>query len=119
MDEEWNYQKLDDEGKIIFAPNNDYDGSVTGHIVFGVQAWFDEHPEERKRLGWIKHIKHSTKDIVYDRATQYLICSVRQIDEYTVEDDWRIMDKSKEMMRLEELSTRDLMLGDGIYFVGG
>lgn len=105
--EKWDYQKLDEEtGKIKYAPFNDYDGSVTGHIVFGVQAWFDENPEERKRLGWIKHIRHETKDIEYNRRTQYLVPSIKQVDEYTVEDEYHVMDKSEEMMRLEEL-TRD------------
>ena len=48
MTEKWRYERLNDEGKIEYAPMNDYDGKVTGHIVFGVKAWFDEHPEERK-----------------------------------------------------------------------
>lgn len=100
----WTYEKLDENGKIKYVPINDFDGSVTGHIVFGVQAWFDENPEERKRLGWIKHILHETKDIEYNKYTQYLIRATKQIDEYTVEDDWKIMDKSEEMMRLEELT---------------
>ena len=48
--EKWSYEKLEN-GKMKHCPVNDYDGSVTGHIVFGVAAWFDENPEERKRLG--------------------------------------------------------------------
>ena len=101
----WSYQKLDTEtGKIKYAPVNDFDGSVTGHIVFGVPTWFDENPEERKRLGWIKHIQHDPKDIEYNKRTQYLVQSVRQVDEYTVEDEYHVMDKSEEMMRLEELT---------------
>ena len=100
----WDYQKLDENGRIKYAPPNDFDGSITGHIVFNVAAWFDENPEERKRLGWVKHIRHDTKDIEYNRQTQYLINATKQIDEYTVEDDWKIMDKSEEMMRLEELT---------------
>ena len=104
MDEKWTYEKLDENGKIKAVPINDFDGSVTGHIVFGVKAWFDENPEERKRLGWIKHIHKETKDIEYNRRTQYLVRSIRQIDEWTVEDEYHIMDKSEEMMRLEELT---------------
>lgn len=120
MEEKWTYQKLDENGKIKYAPTNDFDGKVTGHIVFGVPAWFDEHPEERKRLGWIKHIKHETKDIEYNKRTQYLINAVKQIDEYTVEDDWHIMDKSEEMMRLEELGGRsDWLFGDDVVSYGG
>lgn len=102
-EQKWTYQKLDENGRIKYAPKNDFDGSTTGHIVFNVTAWFDENPEERKRLGWVKHIRHDTKDIEYNRQTQYLINATKQIDEYTVEDDWKIMDKSEEMMRLEEL----------------
>lgn len=109
----WSYQKLDTEtGKIKYAPTNDFDGSVTGHIVFGVQAWFDENPEERKRLGWIKHIQHETKDIEYNKRTQYLVQSIKQIDEYTVEDEYHVMDKSEEMMRLEELSRGGVWVTD-------
>ena len=119
MEEKWIYQKLDENGKIKYAPMNDFDGKVTGHIVFGVPAWFDEHPEERKRLGWIKHIKHETKDIEYNKRTQYLINAVKKIDEYTIEDDWHIMDKSEEMMRLEELGGRsDWLFGDDVVYGG-
>ena len=117
----WSYQKLDTEtGKIKYAPNNDYDGSVTGHIVFGVPAWFDENPEERKRLGWIKHIQHDTKDIEYNKRTQYLVQSVKQIDEYTVEDEYHVMDKSEEMMRLEELTRNSWAWeSDDVLVLGG
>lgn len=108
----WDYQKVDENGKIKWAPMNDYDGKVTGHIVFGVKAWFDEHPEERKALGWIKHIRHDTKDIVYNKRTQYLVPSIKNIDEYTVEDEYHIMDKSEEMMRLEELCRNNAFLFD-------
>lgn len=108
----WDYQKVDENGKIKWAPLNDYDGKITGHIVFGVKAWFDEHPEERKALGWIKHIRHDTKDIVYNKRTQYLVPSIKNIDEYTVEDEYHIMDKSEEMMRLEELCRNNAFLFD-------
>lgn len=116
----WVYQKLDENGKIKYAPMNDYDGKVTGHIVFGVPAWFDENPEERKRLGWIKHIQHETKDIDYNHQTQYLVNSIKQIDKYTIEDDWHILDKSEEMMRLEELLRHNSdFWDDDVVFVGG
>lgn len=108
----WDYQKVDENGKIKWAPMNDYDGKTTGHIVFGVKAWFDEHPEERKALGWIKHIRHDTKDIVYNKRTQYLVPSIKNIDEYTVEDEYHIMDKSEEMMRLEELCRNNAFFFD-------
>ena len=116
----WDYQKLDENGRIKYAPTNDFDGSITGHIVFNVTAWFDENPEERKRLGWVKHIRHDTKDIEYNRQTQYLINATKQIDEYTVEDDWKIMDKSEEMMRLEELTGPTWVFNDNnIIMYGG
>lgn len=119
MAEKWEYEKLDENNKIKFLPINDYDGKVTGHIVFNVKAWMDENPEERKRLGWVKHIHHDTKDIEYNKRTQYLKRSTKQIDEYTIEDVWHVMDKSEEMMRLEEL-TRSGFWGDddGIVFGG-
>lgn len=120
MAEKWRYERLNDKGKIEYAPMNDYDGKVTGHIVFGVKAWFDEHPEERKRLGWIKHIVHETKDIEYNHQTQYLSRSTRQVDDYTVEDEYTVMDKSAEMMRLEELGMDDFWVSadDSVVFWG-
>lgn len=115
----WDYQKVDENGKIKWAPVNDYDGKITGHIVFGVKAWFDEHPEERKSLGWIKHIRHNRKDIVYNKRTQYLVPSIKNIDEYTVEDEYHIMDKSEEMMRLEELCRNNAFWDDDVVTWGG
>lgn len=99
----WHYEKLDENGVVKYAPINDADAKITGRHVFNLQAWFDENPEERKRLGWIKHITHSTKDIEYDHATQYLLCQVKTIDAYTVEDEYHIMTYSEEQLRLKEL----------------
>ncbi len=115
----WYYEKLDENGKVKSAPVNDYDGKITGHIVFGVKAWFDENPEERKRLGWVKHIQHETKDIEYNKRTQYLVPSIKQVDEYTIEDEYHIMDKSEEMMRLEELTHNSFWDSDDVYVWGG
>lgn len=99
----YRYEKIDENGKTIYCPLNDYDGSVTGHIVFGVKAWFDENPEERKRLGWIKHIVHGTSEVDYDSQTQYLAMTTNTIDEYTVEDEYHVMTKSEEMLALEDM----------------
>lgn len=119
----WNYQKIDENGKIKHCPANDLDGKITGQLVFGLKAWFDEHPEERIRLGWTKHINHSTKDINYNRQTQYLSRGVRRIDEWTTEDVWYILDKSEEQMRLEELmNNSSYFYDDGdsdVVFIGG
>ena len=54
--------KLDEKGEIKYLPGADMDGSITGHVVFGLKAWMDENPEERKRLGWIKHIQNNADD---------------------------------------------------------
>lgn len=103
----WTYEKLDENYNVRHCPANDTDGSVTGKIVMNVKAWFDENPEERIRRGWIKHIQHSAEEIrerwPHNQQTQYLIPSVKQIDEYTVEDDYHVMDKSEEQMLLEEM----------------
>lgn len=103
----WYYEKLDEEGRVKQAPPNDADGKITGRHVFGLKAWFDENPDERIRLGWVKHITHKTKDIEYDRATQYLARYVKPVDEHTVEDEYRIMQKSEEMMRIDEIRPFD------------
>ena len=101
----WHYEKIDEEGKLKTAPPNDYDGKITGKIVFGVAFWFDENPDERIARGWVKHITHNPKDLNldYDPVTQYLVMSVDIVDEYTVEDHYHVMDKSEEQMRLSEL----------------
>ena len=99
MDEEWYYEKLDENGKIQRAPQNDADAKITGRNIFGLPAWFDENPEERKRLGWIKHITHKTTEIEFNKQTQYLLRS----DPYTVEDEYHVRNKTAEMMRAEEM----------------
>ena len=103
----WRYEKLDEDMKLKTLPTNDFDGKITGHIVFGLKQWMDENPEERKRLGWIKHIWYSNKEIKkrwpYDHHTQYLKRIEKKIDDYTIEDDYRVMQKSEDMMLLQEL----------------
>lgn len=102
----WLYEKLQEDGKIktIAGNHNDFDGKITGHIVFGVKEWFDENPDERIRLGWTKHIKHNPEKygIEYNKQTQYLEKTVRQIDAYTCEDVYAVKDKTEDMMRREE-----------------
>jgi hypothetical protein len=115
----WYYEKLDEQGKLRSAPSNDYDGKITGRIVFGVQAWFDENPEERIARGWVKHITHKTKDIEYDRATQYLVRQVKTVDAHTVEDVYHVANKSEEMMRLEELRDKGSWWDDDDVLVWG
>ena len=39
----WGYERLKEDGKIEYAPSNDYDGKITGHIVFGVKQF---HPRK-------------------------------------------------------------------------
>ena len=115
----WNYAKLDENGKVIHCPTNDLDGKITGKVVLGLKYWFDENPEERKRLGWIKVITPSREDVKYDHQTQVLTASYRQIDEYTVELVYHVMNKSEEQMRLEEMLT-GVELDEGIVFkIGG
>lgn len=103
----WDYEKLDENMKRKYLPTNDYDGKITGKIVFGVKAWMDENPEERKRLGWIKHIRWDTKEMKekwpFNPRTQIRLQSVKKIDDWTIEDDYHIINKSEEMMQLEEL----------------
>lgn len=102
----WEYEKLDENLNKQFCPMNDLDGKITGHIVLGVREWFDEHPEERKALGWIKHIHHDYKEQLpdYDATNQYLVCTTRPVDEYTIEDVWHAMPLSEEMMLFIEMS---------------
>lgn len=121
------YMRLKEDGTIEHCPTYDYDGKITGKIVVNVQAYFDENPDERKRLGWIKHIEHTKDEIAeqvgeWDKQRQYLVRSLKTIDEWTVEDVYHVMDKSEEMMLLEEISQSTGTLGfmdTGIVFFGG
>ena len=97
------YIKLQDDMSVKYCPRNDYDGSVTGHIVFEVSTWFDEHPEERKALGWVKLIYADRDEVEYDRQTQYLVLGLEQVDDYTVQQVYYPLDKSEEMMLLEDM----------------
>lgn len=105
---DWSYEKLTEQYELKTCPTNDYDGSVTGHIVYNVPAWFDENPEERKRLGWIKHIRHSKEEIReivggWNPQTQNLVTTLKQIDAWTVEDTYHVLDKSEDQLLFEEM----------------
>lgn len=121
----WSYEKLGEDGKVksIHANKNDFDGEITGHIIFGVKEWFDENPEEARRLGWQKHIKHNPEKygIEYNKQTQYLEKSTKRIDAYTYEDVYTIKYKTEDMMRRAEENgyISDGWEGDGIVFYGG
>lgn len=119
-EQKWYYEKLDEEGKIKRCPMNDDKGEITGKFIINLPAYFDENPEERIKLGWIKHISHDPKEIEYDRQSQYLMKSVNQIDEYTVEDEYSVFDKTEEMLLLEEMLDCVNWGGSGgrIVFVG-
>ena len=121
----WTYEKLKEDGKIetVTMNKNDFDGSITGHIVFGVKEWFDEHPEERVRLGWVKHIRHNPEKygIEYNKQTQYLEKTVKRLDAYTCEDVYEVKYKTEYMMRRAEESgyIPDGWETNGIVFYGG
>lgn len=115
----WVYEKLDEDGKIKHLPQNDSKGEITGKFIIGLPEYFDEHPEERKRLGWIKHIRHNINDVPYNKQTQYVRSNVIQIDEYTVEDVYEVFDKTEEMLLLEEmLDSIGYMGGGTVTFIG-
>lgn len=99
---EWDYIKLEN-GHTKTCPMNDIDGSITGGVVLNLKAWFDENPAERIRLGWTKLIRKGMAEVDYNPQTQYLITNYREVDEYTVEEVYNVMDKSEEQMLLEEL----------------
>jgi len=129
MVQSYHYEKYNEEtGKLESIRGNyrnDTNRSITGHIVMDVKAWFDENPEERKRLGWTKHITYDKPEdagVEYDPQTQYYKIVQRQIDEYTVEDVYYVKDKTEEQLLFEEmLATAQ---GGGVYstgitFIGG
>lgn len=120
MAKDYYYFKPDPiKGNAQRAPNNDLDGSITGKIVIGVEHYFDENPEERKRLGWIKMITHGVMDLEeFDSATQLAFKTVKTIDAYTCEEEIHVADKSEEQLLFEEMYDAMNELG-GITFRGG
>lgn len=112
MNNKWTYEKLDEDYKVKYCPQNDSDGKITGKIIIGLPAWFDENPEERIRLGWIKHIHHDEKEVEYNKQTQYVVCSTVNIDDYTIEDVYHVLNKSEEMLLFEEMLEAYGLRGD-------
>ena len=115
---EWDYVRLDEEGKIRYCPINDSSGKITGKYIINLREYFDENPEERIRLGWIKHIHHDVSEIEYNKQTQYLEKGYRQVDEYTIEDEYTVLDKTEEMMLLEEMLDAVGYIGGGVVITG-
>ena len=110
--EKWDAEKLE----IKYCPTDDKDGSVTGKFILNVPKYFDENPEERIRLGWVKHIIHDNSDIEYNKQTQFVIWTTKQIDPYTIEDEGHVLDKSEDQLAFEEMLS---VASWGTYTVGG
>ena len=99
----YTYEKLvDGKRETVNEYTIDHDKSITGKFVVNVKAYFDENPDERIRLGWTKHI-HPDSSLVYDKQTHYCVVLPKQIDEYTIEDQYYALPKSEEMLELEEM----------------
>ena len=114
----WTYEKLED-GKVKWLPSNDEKGEITGKFIIGLKEYFNENPEEARRLGWIKHITHSTDIVDYNKQTQYVEKYYVRIDDYTIEDAYEVFDKTEEMLLLEELLESLNYVGGSIIFTDG
>lgn len=113
------YEKLDEDMNIERCPMDDKDGSITGKIIIGLQRYFDENPEERIRLGWIKHIVPDRKEVEYNPQTQFILTTQQQIDPYTITDVYHVRNKSEDQLLFEEmLSVAMGSSGSGIVFYG-
>lgn len=110
------YEKLNEKGEVqrVGDYTIDADGKITGKVVINVKAYFDENPQERIRLGWTKHISYDKPNVEYNKQTQFLVVNQRQVDEYTIEDVYHVMDKSEEQMAFEEML--QIADRDGIIF---
>ena len=115
------YERLNEDFELERCPLDDKERKITGKYILNVPKWFGENPEERKRLGWIKHITYSDEEIMEKwphTMSQYLVKSTKQVDDYTVEDDYHVMDKSEEQMLFEEmLEVAGWGSGSGIVFL--
>lgn len=126
------YEKLDENLKLVRCPLDDKDGTVTKQAIvytdgsvgyksiLNVPKFFDENPEIRKSLGWVKHISYSDEEIKEKwphTQSQYLVQSTKQVDEYTVEDEYHVLNKSEDMMLFEEMLNTVSGFSDGIIFM--
>lgn len=100
------YEKYDENFKRTNCPMHDADGSITGKVIINLPTWFDENPEERIRLGWIKHYYYAYDDVekMYDAQTQFIEIATKMIDDYTLQDEIIVFDKTEDMLADEELS---------------
>ena len=112
----WRYERFTEDAEIQSCPIDDKDGSVTGKFVLNVPAYFDENPDERIRLGWIKHITHYSDEIEYNRQTQFLVRTTKQVDDYTIEDEYHVLDKSEDQLLFEEMLEVATLSGGGMIF---
>ena len=105
MAERYEYEKFDPEtGDAKTCPMDDKTGEITGKFIINLPKWFDENPEERKRLGWVKHIHHDEDELPdYDPQTQFVVRSVSAVDEFTVEDVLHVLEKSEDQLAFEEM----------------
>lgn len=122
----YRYEKLDENYNRQYCPINDYDGSITGtgNCIIGLAAWFDENPEKRIELGWIKHwyyekaseIKETVPE--YNPALHYLTMSTEMTGDHEMKDVYHIIEKTEEMLVLEEmLETMNLYVPAGTMIV--
>lgn len=123
---EYRYERLDENNMVQHCPINDYDGSITGtgKCIIGLKMWFDENPEKRKALGWIKHYYYTKNSEVledlpeYDPTLHYLSLSTEKVDEYTTRDRYRLIEKTDQMYELEEqLEAMNLYVPNGTMIV--
>lgn len=101
----WKYEKYDKDFNRTACPMNDKDGSITGKVIINLKAYFDENPDERKKLGWIKHYYYDIEEIeeMYDKQTQYYETKSKIIDDYTMVDEVMVFDKTEDMLAHEEM----------------
>lgn len=105
----WRYEKLDETGRMQYCPHSDPNGEITGQHVIYLKQWFDENPEERKRLGWVKHLYYESNEEFYadypdfNPALQYAVPGTKIIDEWTIMDSYDLADKTDEMKELEAM----------------
>lgn len=102
----WRYEKYDENFKRTMCPAHDDDGSITGKVIINLKSYFDENPEERIRLGWIKHYYYPIEELeeMYDEQTQFYQLATKMIDDYTMEDYVMVFDKTEDMMTYEEIA---------------
>lgn len=99
---EYEYKRFDEDGDLEYAPSCDYDGKITGKIIYNLHQYFEENPEEYIRLGYTKYILNENYPIDY-KGNQLVLTEYKNIDEHTIKAIYHVIDAPEERILIDQL----------------